>query len=141
MMARVANVPRPPPSLVLAGLGVGVTTVLVLCGAGAGGSDWKGLCWPSAAAGAARASRQSRRATRVVMSSGYVGQQAREHEPVAHREALPVVVEVQEGVVAAGVLAGAGRPLAQLGVGVVAAPAAMPPVEAHEREVRGARRH
>jgi len=56
-------------------------------------------------------------------------------ERVARREDLPVVVEVRVDVDRRAPLGDPRRPLAKLGLRVVAAPPAMAVVEAHEREV------
>src|SRR5919202_4287406 len=56
---------------------------------------------------------------------------------VAGREHLPVVVEVDEALGLAPDVEQARRPLAQLAVGVVAAPSAVAVVEAHERPAGG----
>src|SRR4051794_12547442 len=106
----------------------------------AGGRPWKGLgCCASAAAGATSANTVKRSATRASMTSAYFAQEALEHERVARREGLPVVVEVHHRVLPRGVLMHARRPLAQLGVGVVAPAPPRSVVEPHERKIGCAR--
>src|SRR2546423_5822227 len=132
------TVPRPPPlsvDVVIVGWG---WTCVEVSGA-AGGSGWNGLCWARARAGAASARSASSSAVRAT-TDGNLANAALHAERVAHREAFPVVVEVGEDVALGRELAQPRRPLVELAVGVVAAPAPGAPVEADEGEVARGRR-
>src|SRR2546423_2804904 len=117
-----------------------VWTWVEVSGAG-GGRGANGLCCASAGAGAASARAASASTRRRAMDGNLaLGEQALQPRGVAHGEALPLVVEVEEGLAAGGQVAHLGGPLGELGVGVVAAPAARAPVDAHDGEVAGGRR-
>src|SRR3954454_23371463 len=133
-------VPRPP---------VPLSDVVVLDGAGAcvegSGAGWgsgaNGLGCGSARAGAVSARSAITTVTRATTARRLIiSEQSLQFHGVLDGEALPVVVVVGEDLAAAAQLGDALGPLVDLGVGVVAAPAALGPVEADEGEVGGRRR-
>src|SRR5439155_6645501 len=125
-MTTSPRVPRPPLSLWV--VFAVVWTWIVVVSGGACGSGAKGLLCASAGGGAARARTAKASATRTSMPGSLAIDEPFEPQGVAGREALPVVVEVREDVAALGELAQAHRPLPQLALGVVAAPAPLAPV-------------
>src|SRR5947209_15869618 len=134
------SVPRPPlPVSAEEVVGTWTWTCVEVSGAGVG-SGVNGDCWARATAGVASARSASSSAVRATTIGNLAVQPLLESDRVAHREALPVVVEVGEHVALGGEGAHALGPLVELAVGVVAPAAPRPPVEPDEREVASRRR-
>src|SRR4051794_11338599 len=117
-------VPRPPVPVSLDDVLDEVWTCVEVSGAG-GGSGANGLACASARAGTARDRSASTTVTRATTDRRLIiSEHSLQPDGVADGEALPVVVVVGEDLAAAAQLGDALRPLVDLGVGVVPAPAA-----------------